>query len=81
MIFTDRPPVRSGTWLEIDDSTKISYKIEDTSAGAFANITFLGPAELELSMSEEMARRCHDLFERALAEISDPAAEQSPCPS
>ncbi len=67
---TSRPEVYGSTYLDLDESTKITYKIDGPTDALFADLTFFGPVELGLTMSRETAQRCRDLLDEALTEIN-----------
>ena len=73
---SSRPQVRGSAWLDLDESTGIVYQVDGPSDAPFADITFLGPVELGLTMSRETTRRCRDLLDEALAEIDRKATTE-----
>jgi hypothetical protein len=68
-MLADRPPIHASAWLDIDPSTKIVCDVTGPDDAPFADVTFLGPVELGLTMSRETTRRCRDLLDEALTEI------------
>lgn len=65
--FVDPPRVHGGTWLTVNDDSKITYRIDP--GGTTVGFVFLGPVELEVGMSADVIRRCQDLFGKASAEL------------
>jgi hypothetical protein len=68
--------VHGSAWLDIEESTKIVYKVDGPRDAPFADVTFFGPVELGLTMSRETARRCRDLLNEALTEIDRKAGPE-----
>jgi hypothetical protein len=70
------PQVYGSSWLDLDEATKIAYKVAGPSDALFADVTVFGPVELGLTMSRATAQRCRDLLDEALTEIDRKAATE-----
>jgi hypothetical protein len=63
-VSTNSEAVHGGLWLMPADSSRVTVKVEP--GGHHAEITFFGPFEVSLSMSEQVIVRCGEACAEAL---------------